>query len=44
VNDVKSSRARAGVEKSRDGEALPQKRYFRQRAHCNPLSFNDAFD
>ena len=21
----------------------PQKRYYRQRAHCNPLSHNDAF-
>jgi hypothetical protein len=23
---------------------LPQKRYFRQRAHCNPLSFNESFE
>ena len=21
----------------------PQKRFYRQRAHCNPLSFNDGF-
>ena len=24
--------------------ARPQKRFFRQRAHCNPLSRNDGFD
>ena len=23
---------------------LPQKKWFRQRAHCNPLSFNETFD
>ena len=23
--------------------ALPQKKFFRQRAHCNPLSFSDTF-
>lgn len=23
---------------------LPQKKFFRQRAHCNPLSFNETFD
>lgn len=23
--------------------AMPQKRWFRQRAHCNPLSHNDTF-
>ena len=22
----------------------PQKRFYRSRAHCNPLSHNDAFD
>ena len=26
-----------------DGE-MPQKRFYRSRAHCNPLSHNDAFD
>ncbi|KAL7465519.1 hypothetical protein ACHAXS_005837 [Conticribra weissflogii] len=26
-----------------DGE-MPQKRFYRSRAHCNPLSFNEAFD
>ncbi len=26
-----------------DGD-MPQKRFYRQRAHCNPLSFNDSFD
>lgn len=24
--------------------AMPQKKFYRQRAHCNPLSHNDAFD
>jgi tRNA (guanine-N7-)-methyltransferase len=23
--------------------AMPQKKFFRSRAHCNPLSFNDSF-
>jgi tRNA (guanine-N7-)-methyltransferase len=23
---------------------MPQKKFYRQRAHCNPLSHNDAFD
>lgn len=26
-----------------DGD-MPQKKFYRQRAHCNPLSHNDAFD
>lgn len=26
-----------------DGE-MPQKKFYRQRAHCNPLSHNDSFD
>ena len=26
-----------------DGE-MPQKRFYRSRAHCNPLSHNDNFD
>lgn len=25
-------------------ENMPQKRFFRSRAHCNPLSHNDAFN
>ena len=24
-------------------QAMPLKRYFRSRAHCNPLSHNDGF-
>lgn len=32
---------RAKVEAARE---LPNKRFFRQRAHCNPLSFGDSFD
>lgn len=28
-----------------EGEAkMPQKRFFRMRAHCNPLSHNDGFN
>ena len=23
---------------------MPQKKFYRTRAHCNPLSFNDAFE
>ncbi len=26
------------------GGKAPQKRFFRQRAHCNPLAFNESFD
>jgi tRNA (guanine-N7-)-methyltransferase len=26
-----------------DGD-MPQKRFYRQRAHCNPLSHNTSFD
>lgn len=25
------------------GDVMPLKRYFRSRAHCNPLSHNDGF-
>jgi hypothetical protein len=25
-----------------DGD-IPQKRFYRQRAHCNPLAHNDTF-
>ena len=28
---------------TKDGE-MPQKRFYRSRAHCNPLSHNDTFD
>jgi len=24
--------------------AMPQKKFYRSRAHCNPLSHNDAFE
>jgi hypothetical protein len=34
----------AAEEKKVDGPAQPQKRFFRSRAHCNPLSHNDLFD
>jgi tRNA (guanine-N7-)-methyltransferase len=27
-----------------DGDIRPRKKYFRSRAHCNPLSHNDSFD
>ena len=23
---------------------MPQKKFYRSRAHCNPLSFNETFD
>jgi tRNA (guanine-N7-)-methyltransferase len=23
---------------------MPQKKFYRSRAHCNPLSHNDSFD
>lgn len=44
MRDVGSTRVAEGLEKAGNGAALPQKKYFRQRAHCNPLSFNDSFD
>ena len=25
-------------------EGMPQKKYFRSRAHCNPLAFNESFE
>lgn len=24
-------------------QLMPQKRFYRSRAHCNPLSYNDGF-
>jgi len=32
-----------GVRRAGDGAAQPQKRYFRQRAHINPLSFTQEY-
>lgn len=32
-----------GVKRAAEGAELPQKRYFRQRAHINPLSFAQSF-
>ena len=29
---------------TRDEDGMPKKKYFRSRAHCNPLSHNDSFD
>ncbi|RMX64899.1 hypothetical protein DD238_004246 [Peronospora effusa] len=29
---------------AQDGAKLPQKKFYRSRAHCNPLSHNDCFD
>lgn len=26
------------------GPKAPQKKFYRSRAHCNPLSHNDSFD
>ena len=39
---AKKRRREEGEEK--EASALPQKKHFRQRAHCNPLSHNDAYD
>jgi hypothetical protein len=36
-------RVEEGIKRAADGEALPQKRYFRQRAHINPLSFSTVY-
>ena len=35
VMEQQEAKARAGI--------APQKKYFRMRAHCNPLSHNDSF-
>ena len=37
-------RAEEGVARAGEGAAPPQKRYFRQRAHINPLNVADAFE
>jgi len=37
------SRKRAANPITEEGER-PQKKFYRQRAHCNPLSHNDSFD
>jgi len=42
---TKKRKSASGDEDSlitKEGE-MPQKRFYRQRAHCNPLSHNDAF-
>ena len=36
-------RAEEGMRRSADGQELPQKRFFRQRAHINPLSFTQTY-
>lgn len=41
--DNKKARACPKQEEMLEGQ-MPQKKYFRSRAHCNPLSHNDAFD
>ena len=37
-------RADEGVARAGDGDAPPQKRFFRQRAHVNPLNVADSFE
>jgi tRNA (guanine-N7-)-methyltransferase len=32
-----------GVERAGEGDRMPQKRYFRQRAHINPLNFTQVY-
>jgi hypothetical protein len=43
----KRSFTAANLSESKDEEtvpaAMPLKRFFRSRAHCNPLSHNDGF-
>ena len=36
-------RVEEGMRRAADGGALPQKRFFRQRAHINPLSFTQSY-
>lgn len=38
------AKAVEGVAKAADGQAMPQKKFFRQRAHVNPLSFAQSYD
>jgi len=53
--DASSTRCNSNKRKQPSGEEeevtpittegdMPQKKFYRQRAHCNPLSHNDAFD
>lgn len=37
-------RAEEGIARAGEGAAPPQKRYFRQRAHINPLNVADGFE
>lgn len=41
-NSVQSAPAGSTTPMTVDG-AMPQKKFYRQRAHCNPLAHNDAF-
>ena len=44
-NNVEVEEITAGSnEEGKKQTFKPQKRYFRQRAHCNPLSYNDIFE
>ena len=43
MSGAKKRRRHVGSEKS-TSHPHPQKKHFRQRAHCNPLSHNDAYD
>jgi tRNA (guanine-N7-)-methyltransferase len=40
----KRSSSNANVESGDVPRTMPQKKYYRSRAHCNPLSHNDGFD
>lgn len=37
-------RAEEGVQRAAEGDAAPQKRFFRQRAHINPLNASDSYE
>ena len=42
-SNTAKKRLREGEDKEM-GKTMPQKKNYRQRAHCNPLSHNDAYD
>lgn len=41
--DAAMSSTAAAIDESQVVKA-PQKKFFRSRAHCNPLSHNDSFE
>ena len=43
-SDGGQRRVEEGLRRAGDGDEAPQKRFFRQRAHINPLSFTQSYD